>query len=108
MFIFVPPLKWDFSGDSDCQTDSSNMGLGIQPICRLSAQGQGSNAKIRYSYKYYCWFQHSVTLSQIPFTTDNKTTLKQKKSSIKVCAVAIKSHTFCFLLREELSVEQFQ
>lgn len=32
LFIFVSPLKWDFSGGSDCQFDSSNMGLGIQPL----------------------------------------------------------------------------
>lgn len=32
MLIFVLPLKQDFSGDSDCQFDSNNMGLGIQSL----------------------------------------------------------------------------
>lgn len=32
MLIFVPPLKQDFSGDSDCQFDSNDRGLGIQSL----------------------------------------------------------------------------
>lgn len=32
MLIVVPPLKWDFSGASDCQFDSDNIRLGIQSL----------------------------------------------------------------------------
>lgn len=30
MLIFVPPLKWDFCGDGDCQFDSDSIGLGVR------------------------------------------------------------------------------
>lgn len=32
MLIFLPPLKQDFSDDSDCQFDNGNMGLDIQSL----------------------------------------------------------------------------
>lgn len=32
MLLFVPSLKQDFTGDSDAQFDSNNMGLGVQSL----------------------------------------------------------------------------
>lgn len=32
VLFFVPPLKEDFKGDSDCQFDSNSVGLDIQSL----------------------------------------------------------------------------